>query len=353
MFNMPLLMVILSLVYPIVAPFDIILETLKIFLTAWDTYRTSLDLTVSPTCSFIFTVNLRSHFNFCPFFNVTSILHSSILVMFYSCMWYEMTHHCIPTGLQGLLPCHFTRLVYRMCPVQRVCRRHLLSSSSWTNNQPPYIIFSKVVTFSAEVGFSVIIIFLFPLFSPLHKYDALLSYLPLLLHVPLKNLLLCCFLSPVFSARTFYSGSCFSCFLFLPNYFFQNQLISFLRSLYSIFYMLILQETLTGLNYSVRTPKTCALILSSSLSYFALIFFNLKFKLNISLRHMPGSWLVSLILQLFHLLAMIFLQDSCTFALHCLTKPKCIYANMIRSKHQALLFPSWIYNCSKSSSAYY
>ena len=161
MFNMPLLMVILSLVYPIVAPFDIILETLKIFLTAWDTYRTSLDLTVSPTCSFIFTVNLRSHFNFCPFFNVTSILHSSILVMFYSCMWYEMTHHCIPTGLQGLLPCHFTRLVYRMCPVQRVCRRHLLSSSSWTNNQPPYIIFSKVVTFSAEVGFSVIIIFCF------------------------------------------------------------------------------------------------------------------------------------------------------------------------------------------------
>ena len=76
-------MVIFSLVSPIVDPLYSSLGTLKIFLTGWGTYITSVQLTIYPPCSFIFTVPFRSHFIFWPFPTVTSILNHLILVIFF------------------------------------------------------------------------------------------------------------------------------------------------------------------------------------------------------------------------------------------------------------------------------
>ena len=69
------------------------------------------------------------------------------------------------------------------------------------------------------------------------------------------------FLSPEFSSRNFSSVS-FSCFLVRTNSIFQNQRVCFLRSLYAISEILILQDTTTGLYYSVRNPNTRSLISS-------------------------------------------------------------------------------------------
>ena len=60
---------------------------------------------------------------------------------------------------------------------------------------------------------------------------------------------------------------------------------------------------------------------------FALIFLNFKFKLNSSLYHMSGYWLVSLILKFFHLFVTSF-RMSClssdTLVYECLTSFMCI-----------------------------
>ena len=93
----------------------------------------------------------------------------------------------------------------------------------------------------------------------------------------------------------------FYCFLFPSNSAFQNQYISLLMSLYAIFEILKLQETLTSLYYSGKTSKTYFFISSSSFSYLSLIFLKSKFRLFNSLYHISGSWLVSLILHLLHL----------------------------------------------------
>ena len=108
--------------------------------------------------------------------------------------------------------------------------------------------------------------------------------------------------SPAFNARTLSYGSSFY-FVFLPfGSVSQNQRISFLRSLNSIFSIFTLQYTPTCLYYSGNTSKSCDLSSSSYFSYFALIFLKLRFKLYISSNQMSGSRLVSLIFQLFHLL---------------------------------------------------
>ena len=142
----------------------------------------------------------------------------------------------------------------------------------------------------------------------------------------------------------------------MPNCFFRNQNNSFLRSLYSIFDMLTLQETLTNLYSSGGTSKTFALISYSYFLCFPLIFLNLKYKLNGSLNHMSRSWLVSLILQLFHLLVTSFrlpcfesdnsyfsmsdFHASCIFSLNYLTNTKGVSVRLITRKCQSFLFPS-------------
>ena len=57
-------MVILYLVSPIVDPFNITLDTLKILLTDWGKYRDSVNLIVFPPCSFIITVTFISYSTF-------------------------------------------------------------------------------------------------------------------------------------------------------------------------------------------------------------------------------------------------------------------------------------------------
>ena len=103
---------------------------------------------------------------------------------------------------------------------------------------------------------AVLLLFMLSLFFLIpQNYDAVWLYLSQLLHSPLNNLtfLLLLLFSLVFNTRTFSSDSSFSC-VFLPfGYIFQNQNISFLKYLDSIFVMLTLQDTLTGLNYSGNT----------------------------------------------------------------------------------------------------
>ena len=129
------------------------------------------------------------------------------------------------------------------------------------------------------------------------------SYLPHLLHYPLKNFLFLFFhlFYPVFNAVNFSSGSSFSCAFLLFGSFFQNQHISFFKYLNSIFEIFTLQDTLTGLYYSGKISKTCSLSLSSYFSYFASIFLNLGFRLQRSLKQMSGSRLVTFIFKLFYL----------------------------------------------------
>ena len=130
-------MVIFSLVSPIVDPFDTSNKMLKVLLTAWGTYRMSVNLTVYPPCSFKFTVPFSSHFIFWTFPTVASIFHSSMLVNFFSRMSCAMMHRCLPTILQGLLHFYFPRHLHRMCPPQRGCLHYLISLYSSTNNQLP------------------------------------------------------------------------------------------------------------------------------------------------------------------------------------------------------------------------
>ena len=59
------------------------LEALNTFLTAWGTYRTSVNLTVYPHWSFIFAVPFRSQFILWKFTTVTSIFNYSILVILF------------------------------------------------------------------------------------------------------------------------------------------------------------------------------------------------------------------------------------------------------------------------------
>ena len=101
---------------------------------------------------------------------------------------------------------------------------------------------------------------------------------------------------------------------------------------------------------------------SSSFLYFSLIFFNLRFKFYSSLNQISRSKLVSLILQVFHLLVTSFklscfssdtfylsinaLHKSYTFSLHCLTIPKDMSVKLMVRKYHALEFSSYILRLS-------
>ena len=76
-------MVIVSWVFPIVAPYDTCLDTLKSFFTDWGPYRTSVSYTVCPSCNFVFTEPFISHFIFWNFLTVTLISHFLTSVMFF------------------------------------------------------------------------------------------------------------------------------------------------------------------------------------------------------------------------------------------------------------------------------
>ena len=223
------------------APLDNSLETLKIFLTSLGKYRTSVNLTVYPPCRLIFTVTYRSQFIFFPFTTVTSILRPSILSCFSLFMWYAMMHCCLPDILWGVLPCHSLGIFHRIRPLKLLSTSYSFSfflyqqsAALWTFPHSCYILWwIKVFCY---------FLFLFPLFSFPQKSSSLSPYLPHLLHVILKNSLLCFFFSPYFSDRNFSLWSCLLvyCLLFPYNYVLQNQRIYFLGSLYAIFEMLTL-----------------------------------------------------------------------------------------------------------------
>ena len=206
-----------------------------------------------------------------------------------------MTHWCLKTILQVLLCFYFPRILHIIPPTQRGCLRHLISLSFSTNNKLPCGTFFHscfVLLWNRILPH----FFSFPLFLFPHKPDPLWPYLPHLLHTPLFF-----FLSPYLSATTFYLGYCFSCFLFPHNYVFHNQNIYFLRFLYAIFKMMQFQDTLTGFYSSGKTSSLCVFKSSSYLSYFPLIVLNSNFKLYSWLDHISGSWIVSLMLHVFHL----------------------------------------------------
>ena len=271
-------MVILSSVSPVMAPFDASLEMLKILFNAWGTYRTLFNFNVYHPCSFIFTVHFSSHFIFWPL----PMSHQYHIIQYFFIFFY-LYPMCNDAPLS---PNHYLRsypFSFSYTYPQNVApTNRLLTSSSFCfffNQQlsAQWTFFSKLFHSLFNWGF-LLFLFLFPLFLLIQKYNAPWPYLPHLFHMLLKNCSCMNFFSPAFIARNFSSRFCFSCFLFPPNSVFQNQRIYFLRSLYAIFYMLTLQETITGLYSSGKTSKTCAFNSSSYFSYFSLIFLNLKFK---------------------------------------------------------------------------
>ena len=163
MFMLTFFTVILSLVAPIIAYFNPRLEIIKIFLTAWVTYISSLDLTVSPPFSFIFTVPFISHFILCPFLTVAIISHYSLLAIFSSYMLCTMTRWCLLTILQGIIHRHFSRLIHKMWFPQRDWQPRLTFISHLTNNQPPRGPFSSCYILH-WIGVFCHSLFSFPLF---------------------------------------------------------------------------------------------------------------------------------------------------------------------------------------------
>ena len=108
-----------------------------------------------------------------------------------------------------------------------------------TNNRP-VVLFSTGVPFSVETGIYVILVLVYFIFVFPEIWCSVTIFSTFVASA-LEEISLFLFLYPVFSAMTFSSGSCLSYFLFPPNSVFQNQIISFLRSLYAIFKMLTLQ----------------------------------------------------------------------------------------------------------------
>ena len=183
-------MFILSLVAPIMDPFNISLEMLKRFLTSWVKYRTSVRLTVSPPFRLIFTLTYRSHFIFFPFTTVTSILNSSMFLCFF--FVYVMCNDALLYTRHYLG--YYSLSLFETSP-QNMAPTNMLSTSSsfsFLLYQPSTTLYSFSHNFLHSLlnqGF-LLFLFLFPLLSFPQKSDALWSYLPHLLHMPLKNLFL-------------------------------------------------------------------------------------------------------------------------------------------------------------------
>ena len=119
--------------------------------------------------------------------------------------------------------------------------------------------------------------------------------------VPLNNLVLLSFIYPSFNDRIL-SYAYFYCFLCMSISVLQKQRISFLRSLKVILDIFHFQYTRTCLYCSGKMLNKRAFVSYSSFSYFSLVLLNFRFKLYSSLGHMSGSWLVYLIIHVFHLL---------------------------------------------------
>ena len=233
----PFLMECFSLVAPIVSHFNMILDTLKIFLTAWGTYSPSINLKISPPCSFLFTVPFSAHFILWTFLTVTSILYSLILVIFSSCMLCAMTHCCLPTILQGIPCCHFSIFPTKCSSHKEVVDVIFFLFILWPTINRPVDIFSTVGIFFVESGFPVILVSV-----------SFIFYFP-------RNLTLCDHILYTCCTHPWITCSCVAFFLYslvlepslialvslvycYADFFFQNPRIYFLRSLYAIFNML-------------------------------------------------------------------------------------------------------------------
>ena len=101
-----------------------------------------------------------------------------------------MMHCCLPGILWGVLPCHSSRLLYRICTMQISFQHHFISLSSCNNNQPPYGPFFHSCCILCWIKVFCYSCFCLFLFSFPQKSDALWPYLTHLLHVPLKKSLL-------------------------------------------------------------------------------------------------------------------------------------------------------------------
>ena len=161
-------------------------------------------------------------------------------------------------------------------------------------------LYSTIVEFSVETGFYFILVFVsLVLVSPETRCSV--TIFATFIARSLEEPALFFFPYPAFSARTFSLGYFFNCFLLTCNSVLHNQRIYLLRSLYAISEMLTLQYTLIFLYSSGKTSNTCVFVSYSYFSYFTFIFLNLKFKLYSSLKNISGSWIMSLILHVFHL----------------------------------------------------
>ena len=228
------------------------------------------------------------------------LLHRSCIIqcwLKFSCfMWYAMTHQCPPTILQYIPCCHFWILLHRMWHPQKGCLRHLPYLYFSPNNQLPC-----VPSFFSCVILRWIRVLLYSFFLFTHQPDALCPYLPQFFHLPLKKLLLFFFVYPWFSSRTFSLG------YFCPAYCFWVTLFSITNRFLSwgpcmpylrYWHCNILSHVcILMVGHQIHVP----FLSSSYFSYYSLILLNFIFKLYSPLNHISRSWLVSFILNLFHL----------------------------------------------------
>ena len=133
-------MVVLSWVASIVDPFDTILCTLKMFLTDWGTYSTSLSFAFYPTCIFMITKPLSStsSYDHFPLSHLSHIFRH--ISWIYPCLLCVMTHRSLPNIIQDIRPCHLLAIMHIMWLPQRGCWLRSLSLS-WPNNQQPCVLF--------------------------------------------------------------------------------------------------------------------------------------------------------------------------------------------------------------------
>ena len=204
-------MVILYLVAPIMAPFDISLETFKIFLTSWVKYKISVKLTVYPPFRLIFTVTYRSHFIFLPFTTVRSILHSSIFHVFFrlcDMQWCTAVSQTL-FGVFFLVTIWDFYIEY--APYKYVVNIIIFIFLLVPTMNRPVELFPSVATLSVDSRFSVILVFVsFFTISP--EIWRSLAILGTLVSCALEEIPLVFFFSPDFSDRKFSLRSCLYCF---------------------------------------------------------------------------------------------------------------------------------------------
>ena len=169
-----------------------------------------------------------------------------------------MTYCCLLTIIPDIIHCSLLELLHIMWLPWRCFWRHCIYIFfSLSKNKQPCGLFFTVFALPIEAGFYyifiVVSIFIFIFVPPTvwHSVAVLVTIFTFSLE-EIAILVVTFLLSGVQCRNLLFLFIIFLCF-FSFSYVFQNQHISFLESLDSLFVILMFQDTLTGLYYSGKT----------------------------------------------------------------------------------------------------